>query len=135
MYWLLWPYKYYLLLVQVMRDTVFFPEPCFVFPGVKHFLVLSCVQFFCIFLKSESENVSLTLCNTIDCSPPVSSVHGILQAGILECVAIPFSKASSQPRDQTPVFCITGRFFTIWATRKNLLIQYSWISLICYDLL
>ena len=39
-------------------DNVFFLEPRFVFPGVKHFLVLSCVQFFCIFMKSESESVS-----------------------------------------------------------------------------
>ena len=37
----------------------------------------------------------------MNCSPPVSSVHGILQARILEWVAIPFSRASSQPRDQT----------------------------------
>ena len=53
----------------------------------------------------------------MDCSPPVSSVHGILWARILECVAIPFSSGSSQPRDWTWVPCIAGRFFTIWATR------------------
>ena len=40
-----------------------------------------------------------TLCNRMDCSPPGSSGHGILQARILECVAIPFSRGSSQPRD------------------------------------
>ena len=43
---------------------------------------------------------------------------GILQARILECVAIPFSMGSSQPRDWTHVSCIAGRFFTIWATRE-----------------
>ena len=44
----------------------------------------------------------LTLCDPMDCSPPGSSVHGILQARILEWVAaIPFSKKSSQPRDWT----------------------------------
>ena len=58
-----------------------------------------------------------TLCDPVDCSPPSSSVHGILQARILEWVIIPFSRASSWPRDLTPVFCIAGRFFTIWATR------------------
>ena len=58
----------------------------------------------------------LTLCNLMDCSPPGSSVHGILQAIILERVAIPFSRGSSWPRDQTHVSCIAGRFFTIWAT-------------------
>ena len=48
---------------------------------------------------------------------PGSSVHGILQARILEWVAIPFSKRSSWPRDQTQVFCLAGRLFTIWAMR------------------
>ena len=42
-----------------------------------------------------------------------SSVHRILQARILEWVAIPFSRGSSQPRDQTQVSCIAGRFFTV----------------------
>ena len=46
----------------------------------------------------------------------VSCVHRILQAIILEWVAIPFSRRSSWPRDWTRVCCITGRFFTIWAT-------------------
>ena len=45
----------------------------------------------------------LTLCNPMDCSPPGSSVHGILQARILEWVAMPSSRGSSQPRDQTCV--------------------------------
>ena len=49
---------------------------------------------------------------------PGSSVHGTLQAWILEWVAILFSKGSSQPRDRTWVSCIAGRFFTIWATRE-----------------
>ena len=53
----------------------------------------------------------------IDCSLPGSSVHGILQARILEWVAIPSSKGSSWVRDQTLISCIAGRFFTIWATR------------------
>ena len=51
-------------------------------------------------------------------SPPCSSVYGILQARILEWVATPFSKGSSQPRDQTWVSCIAGRVFIIWATRE-----------------
>ena len=52
----------------------------------------------------------LTLCVPMDCSPPGSSVHGILQARILEWVAIPFSRGSSWPRDRTWVLCIAGRF-------------------------
>ena len=56
----------------------------------------------------------LTLCDPTECS----SVHGILQTKILEWVAIPFSKGSSQPRDWTRADYITGRFFTLWATRE-----------------
>ena len=54
----------------------------------------------------------LILCNTMDYSPPGSSVHGILQVRVLEWVAIPLSRGSSKPRDQTWVSCIVGRFFT-----------------------
>ena len=53
----------------------------------------------------------LTLCGPMDCSPPDSSVHGILQARILECVAMPSSRGSSQPKDRTQVSYIAGRFF------------------------
>ena len=57
----------------------------------------------------------------IDCSPPGSSIHGILQARTLEWVAIPFSRGSSWPRHRSRVSCIAGRFFTIWVTREVLL--------------
>ena len=50
----------------------------------------------------------LTLCNSMDYSPPGFPVHGILQARILEWVAISSSRGSSQPRDQTQVSCIAG---------------------------
>ena len=53
-------------------------------------------------------------------SLPGSSVHEILQVRILQWVAIPFSRGSSQPRDPTQVSCIIGRFFTIRATREAL---------------
>ena len=61
-----------------------------------------------------------TLCDPLDCSPPGPSVHGILQARMLESVAIPFSRRSSQPRDQTLISGILGGFFTIWAIREAL---------------
>ena len=54
----------------------------------------------------------------MDWSPPGSSVREIFQARILEWVAIPFSRGSFQPRDQTLVSCIGGRFFTDWSTRE-----------------
>ena len=60
----------------------------------------------------------LTLCDHMDCSPPGSSVNEILQARVLEWVAIPFSTGSSWPRDQTWVSQIAGRFFTLWATKE-----------------
>ena len=62
-----------------------------------------------------------TLCDPMDHSPPSSSVHGILQARMLEWVAVPFFTGSSQPRDQTHVSCIAGGFFTVWATREALI--------------
>ena len=54
-----------------------------------------------------------TLCDPMDCSPPGSSVHGILQARILEWVAMSSSRGSSHARDRTQVSCIAGGFFTI----------------------
>ena len=51
--------------------------------------------------------------------PSASSVHGIIQAGILEWVAILFSRGSSWLRDWTQVSCIAGGFFTIWVTRET----------------
>ena len=66
----------------------------------------------CVRVKSLQSNP--TLCDPTDCSPPDSSLHGILQARILECVAMTSSRGSSWPRDcamflSIPVF--TGRFF------------------------
>ena len=59
-----------------------------------------------------------TLCHPRDCSLPGSSVHEIFKVRILKWVAIPFSREPSQPRDQTQVSCISGRFFTVWTTRE-----------------
>ena len=55
----------------------------------------------------------LTLCDPMDSNPPGSSVHGILQAKILDWVVIPFSGGCSQPKVQTWVSHIAGRCFTI----------------------
>ena len=70
--------------------------------------------------ESESEVAwsCLTLCNPVDCGPPGSSVHGILQARILEWVAISFSRGSFWPRVQTQVSHIASRCFTLWATSR-----------------
>ena len=66
-------------------------------------------------MHAKSLQSCLTLCDPVDYSPPGSSVHGILQARILEWVAMSSSRGSSWLRDQTCVscgFCIAGRFFT-----------------------
>ena len=68
-----------------------------------------------------------TLCNPVDCSPPGSSVHGFPQARILEWVAIPFSRGSSQRRGRTQVSCIAGGFFTTWDTREGYLLSVYYI--------
>ena len=70
---------------------------------VQNFIVCCC----CLLAK-----LCLILCNAMDCSPPDSSVHGILQARRLEWAAISFSKCSSWLRDRTWVSCIAGGFFT-----------------------
>ena len=65
----------------------------------------------------------------MDCRLPGFSVHGILQARILEWVAISSSRAFSWPRDRTQVSCIAGRFFTIWAAGEALIAGYMEIDI------
>ena len=71
------------------------------FPGLRLFAMLCLVTQSC-----------LTLCNPMDCSLPGSSVQGILQGRILEWVAYPSSRGSSQPRNWTGVSCIAGGFLS-----------------------
>ena len=74
--------------------------------------------FFIIILCVLSCFSHAQLCESMNCSPPGSSVHGIFQARVLEWVAMPFSRGSSWLRDWMGDSCIAGRFFMIWATRK-----------------
>ena len=76
---------------------------------------------------SEVAQLCPALRNPMDCSPPGSSVQGILQARILKWVAISFSRGSSRPRDQTQVSCIRGRRFNLWATREAIIL----CSMVC----
>ena len=64
----------------------------------------------CMLLAAQS---CLTLCDPTDCSLPGSSVHGVSHPRKLKWVAISFSRGSSQPRDQTQVSYVAGRFFTL----------------------
>ena len=101
--------------------------------SLKYFLILFvhtelwfCAGIWRVFTSEEMKVVCVvlvakscqTLCDPMDGSPPGSSVHGIFQARILEWVAIPFSRGSSQARDWDCVSCTAGWFFTIWATRE-----------------
>ena len=71
----------------------------------------SCTQVFIVKVKVSQS--CPTLCDTM-----YYTAHGILQARILEWVAFPFSRGSSQHKHRTQVSCIAGRFFIRWATRE-----------------
>ena len=93
-------------------------------------LVCVCV---CVCVCMLVDQSCPTLCNSMGCSPPGSSVHAVLQARILEWVVIPFSRGSSWPRDQTWISWIAGRFFTIWATLEALYCLIYTIMVIILD--
>ena len=76
-------------------------------------MTLFCFSFYKQYMFYYTSQLCLTLCDPMD-----YTVHGILQARILEWLAIPFSRGSSQPRDWTRVSCIAGGFFTDWAMRE-----------------
>ena len=67
--------------------------------------------------------IAVWLCNSMNCSPAGFSIHGSVQARILEWVVIPFPRGSSQPREWTQVSYTEGRFFTIWATMEPWLLM------------
>ena len=64
-------------------------------------------------MNVKSLQLCLSLCNPMDHSLPGSSIYGILQARILEWVAIFSSRGSSRPRNRMRVSCVAGRFFTV----------------------
>ena len=83
--------------------TCMFLGSCLWYSGHSMNATWICV---CVCLIAQS---CLTLCDPLDCSPPGISVRGILQARILEWVAVSSSRGSSQPRDGTPVTCLGRR--------------------------
>ena len=78
--------------------------------GVEHRVNMH--SYFHVYVPAQLLQLCPILWNPLNHSPPGSSLHGFLQAGILEWIAKFFSRGSSLPRDQTPVSCIPGRFFT-----------------------
>ena len=120
----------YVCSVAQSRPTLCNPLDC-ILPGfsvhgifqarILEWVAISWYYFLIMLLCLKSVLVTqscLTLYNPMDCSPPGSPVHGILQARILEWVAISFSRGSYRPRDQTQVSCTAGGFFIVWATRE-----------------
>ena len=90
------------------------------------------LQLMCLQEVNSNKSVVLvaqscpTLCDPMDCSPPGSSVLGILQVRILEWVVISSSRGSSQSRDQTRVSNTAGELFTFWATREAQEEELAW---------
>ena len=76
----------------------------------------SCLFYRCVWAMSHQS--CLTLSYSMDCSPPGSSVYGILQARILEWVAVPFSRYSPHPRIESTSPALPSRFFTTEPPRK-----------------
>ena len=97
----------------------------FIFWTINPYLLFSSFDLSVHLLSCSVTQSCPTLCNPMDCSLPGSSVHGIFQARMLEWIAIPFSRGSSQPRDWTQITYIAGRFFIIW-----FFIIYSLLSLL-----
>ena len=116
-YWRGWPFPsprdppdpgikpMYLLVSWIVRQVLYQLAP----PGKPH------IYTYMLCLVTQS---CPTLYDSVDCSPPGSSVYGDSLGKTLEWVAMPSSRKSSQPRDWTQVSRITGGFFTIWATRE-----------------
>ena len=89
---------------------------------------MALAAFSCLWVSEWSRSVVSDSLQPRGLCPPGSSVHGILQARILQWVAISFSRGSSQPRDQTQVSCIAGRRFNLWATREGPLVVFNFIQ-------
>ena len=103
------------------RDIILLTKVCLVKAMVFPVVMYGC-ESWTVKKAGESEVAQscLTLCDPVDCNLLGFSVHGILQARILEWISISFSRGSSQPRDQIRVSRIGGRHFNLWATREAL---------------
>ena len=91
-----WPYKY----LGIFKDNILKSYSCSVLCLCIYY------KYFNISLCAELFQSCLTLCDSMDYSPPGSSVYGILQARILEWVIMPSSRGSSWPRDRTSLLCL-----------------------------
>ena len=97
-------------------------------PRSSKVVYLVYVNYICNCVKVKVAQLCPTLCDPMD-----YTVNGILQARILEQVAVPFSRGSSQPRVWTQVSYISGRFFTSWATREAHVIVWWFSCKVVFD--
>ena len=96
-------------------------HPFFFFYGWAPLQLLSTNQMIGIMEVIHQLSYVWLFCDPMDCSPPGSSLHGISQSRILECIAMPSSRGSSWPTSQTCISCIScisGRLFTHWTIRE-----------------
>ena len=94
--------------------------------GLQNFPINAGVTFLSLGVSAVCMSIVSDSSWPLDCSPPGSSVHGIILARTVEWVAIPFSKGSSQPRDQTLISCgfaLAGGFFTTEPCEKPVCIS------------
>ena len=106
------------LSTEIISGTIYM-EIGILLPTPFHLCAFCC----CLLVKLCS-----TLCDPIDSTLPGSSVHGILQARILEWVAMPSSRGSSRPRNSTRVSCIGRQILYQWATREEQLKKAEWFT-------
>ena len=109
-------------------------------PRFQQFSMFYCICFICVCacVHTQALWLCLTLCGPTYCSPPHFSVHGILQARIMEWVAVPFTRESSWPRCQTNISCISciGRvFFTTGTPGKPKYLNVSMLMLMFSQIL
>ena len=107
------PHSYHLTLAQ-NTPQAYSPSPCLMVQAGRFITTLLSPSISLV--HAQSLQLCLNLFNPMDCSLPASSLHEILQARILEWVAMPSCKGSSQPRDRIQVSSNAGGFFTHGAT-------------------
>ena len=112
--------------------NVCFPKiiHCLVLLGFFQLLIYELILCMWNEIEMKPSQSCPTLYDPTDCSLPGSSLQRILQARMLERVAIPFSRGSSLPGDWTWVSHIVGRFFTIWGPRKAINIVHHLLQLV-----
>ena len=106
---------------SLANTYLFYSDTVLLIVSSTQFAIITVFLFFCCFgfsLPGVKVKLKVTQSCLALCDPMVYTVHGILQARILEWVAMPCSRGSSQPGDQPQVSRIAGRFFTSWATRE-----------------